>query len=262
MTLPAWAREPLVHFLALGAVLYVALTWNADPVDPASRSIAVTAEDQAQLSLAFERLMRRAPTDAELDVRISQFVRDEVLYREALRLGLDQGDAVVRQRMVAKMDMSASAAAEVAKPDDAQLRAYYDENAARYAGDVLVSFEQAYFTAESGAIAALRNPDAAGEAISLPASLEAASLRDVQSQFGEEFTRALAELEPEAAWQGPVRSGFGWHLVRLSERSAQTASFDSVRERVENDWRSAEIASRKEAAFEVLLSAYQVEIDR
>lgn len=262
MTLPTWAREPLVHFLALGAVLYIALTWNAEPADPASRSIDVSLEDQAELSLAFERLMGRAPTDAELDARIAQFVRDEVLYREALRLGLDQGDAVVRQRMVSKMDMSASAAAETAEPSGAQLQAYYDENAQNYAGEALVTFDQAYFAAENGARAALTAPSVAGEAISLPSEVEAETLRAIQTRFGQEFAAAIGTLEPSEEWQGPVRSGFGWHLVRLTDRSAQAASFEEVRSRVENDWRSAEIAARKAAAFEVLKSAYRIEVER
>ena len=260
--MPGWTREPLVHFLALGALIYFGLTWSGDPVDPASRSIEVSKGDQAQLSLAFERVMGRAPTDAELDARIEQFVRDEVLYREALRLGLDQGDAVVRQRMVAKMDMSASAAAEAAEPDDATLRAFYEENSDRYAGQTLVSFDQVYFAKQADAQNNLNSANVSGEPISLPAAVDAASLTDVQNQFGEVFARAFETLEPGQQWQGPVPSGFGWHLVRLRARSAEPATFEAVRDRVANDWRSAEIAARKDKAFEVLRSAYRVEIDR
>jgi len=269
--MPGWTREPLFHFLALGAVLYVALTWSGQPVDPASRSIDVSAQDQAELSLAFERVMGRAPTDAELDARIEQFVRDEVLYREALRLGLDQGDAVVRQRMVAKMDMSASAAAEAAEPNEATLLDFYDANPERYAGRTLFSFDQVYFAERADAEESLGRAaitgdagDTAvtGEAISLPAEVTAFPLSDVQSRFGEVFARAITSLDDGQEWQGPVPSGFGWHLVKLRERQTETASFEAVRDRVENDWRSAEIASRKDKAFEVLRSAYRVEIDR
>lgn len=134
MTLPAWTREPLVHFLVAGFVLFVALTWSSGgAVDPASRVIDVDRETQAQLSLQFERTMGRAPTDAELDGAIERYVRDEVLYREAIRLGLDQGDAVVRRRLVSKMDLSASAAAEAAEPTDEALRTFYNANRDRYA---------------------------------------------------------------------------------------------------------------------------------
>lgn len=265
MKLPAWTREPIVHFLGLGALVYVALTWGGQPVDPSSRVIEVGSEEQVELSLSFERVMGRAPTDAELDARIDEFVRDEVLYREALRLGLDQGDAVVRQRMVAKMDMSATGAVEAAQPDDAALRAFYAENADRYSDEVLVTFDQAYFSNEGAAQAALDGAggaDLSGEQISLPGSVEGTNLREVQTRFGEVFARALAGLEPQAAWQGPVPSGFGWHIVRLRERSTEASDFEAVRGRVENDWRSAEIADRKVRSFEVLRSAYRIEIDR
>ena len=84
MTLPGWTREPLIHFLALGALVYIALTWGGTPVDPASRVITVGPEQQAQIALSFERTMGRAPTDAELDAGIEKYVRDEVLYRSHL----------------------------------------------------------------------------------------------------------------------------------------------------------------------------------
>ncbi len=262
MTLPDWTREPLVHFLALGAVIYFALTWGGETVDPASRVIEVDAEQQAEIALGFERLMGRSPTDAELDAAIDKYVRDEVLYREALRLGLDQGDAVVRQRMVAKMDQSASLAAEVAEPSEAALRTFYDENAQRYAGDVVVSFEQAFFADEAAARAAAGGTEVQGEAISLPARAEQMSALEVQALFGAQFARGLGELDSGDEWQGPVQSGFGWHLVRLLSREPVSENFEAVRDRVENDWRAAEIAARKARAYEVLRSAYRVEIDR
>ena len=267
MALPAWTRanwlrEPLVHFVALGAVVYLALTWGGQPIDPSSRVIEVGAEEQARLATNFENVMGRAPTDAELDARIEQFVRDEVLYREAIRLGLDQGDAVVRQRMVAKMDMSASAAAEAAQPNDAVLRAYYEANHERYSGEVLVTFSQVYFRAKAAAEDALDRGAFESEPISLPSSVEDAKLRDVQGRFGDAFARGLAELQASDDWQGPIQSGFGWHLVKLSERRAEVLEFEALRERLENDWRSEEIAARKTRAFDLLRSAYRVEIDR
>ncbi|AWW72889.1 hypothetical protein CD351_00440 [Erythrobacter sp. KY5] len=262
MTLPGWAREPLIHFLALGAIIYVALTWGGTPVDPASRIITVGPERQAQLAFGFERMMGRAPTDAELDAAIDRYVRDEVLYREALRLGLDQGDAVVRQRMVSKMDMSASLAAELADPSEALLRSYFEENAAQYAGEPRLTFEQALFATERDARRALAAGSVEGSATSLPKTVTAMSASEVQARFGEQFGRNLAELETDDAWQGPIPSGFGWHLVRFTQRTAQDPKFEAVREQVVNDWRSAETAARKERAFEVLQGAYRIEIDR
>ncbi|MCK0127207.1 peptidylprolyl isomerase [Erythrobacter sp. F6033] len=269
MTLPRWTREPLVHFLIAGAFVYAFFAWiGGTAVDPSSRVIDVDRDTQAQLALQYERTMGRAPTDAELDAQIEQFVRDEVLYREALRLGLDQGDAIVRRRLVSKMDMTAGAAAEIAEPDDATLQAFLDENKERYQTALDTSFDQLYFADQASAQAAIDQAATAsdwqglGEAISLPASMENASQRDIRAQFGEEFGAKLAALDTGDAWQGPLRSGFGWHIVRLRERASTDTGFDGLRQQLSNDWRSAQVATRKERAFELLREAYRIEIDR
>ncbi|QIQ86555.1 peptidylprolyl isomerase [Erythrobacter sp.] len=265
MTLPGWTREPLIHFLALGFVLYVALTWGGEPVDPSSRLVEVDDARQAELALGFERVMGRAPTDAELDKRIEQYVREEILYREALRLGLDEGDAVVRQRLVAKMDMTASAAAETAEPDEAELRAFFEENRERYAGEPRVTFRQAFFDARAAAQEALSDPGsvgARGRSANLPARMERARADEVAARFGKDFAAALEGLAPGTGWQGPIASGLGWHLVRIEAREPAPESFADARQKVVNDWRSAEIAAREERAYAILRSAYRVRIDR
>ena len=243
-------------------MVYLALTWGGTPVDPASRVIAVGSEQQAQIALSFERTMGRAPIDAELDAGIEKYVRDEVLYREALRLGLEDDDAVVRQRLISKMDMSAGLGAQAGEPGDAVLRAFFEANLARYAGPAAVSFDQLFFDSQADASAALIAGPQAGQRIDLPASVEDMPMREVQSRFGELFARTLTPLEPGDDWQGPLPSGFGWHLVRLRDRELGEADFDSLRERVLNDWRNAEIAARQERAFATLREAYRIEIER
>ena len=121
-----WSKEPLVHFLIGGALIYALFAWRGEPPDPASRSIEVSREDRAQLSLGFEKMMGRSPTDAELDRQTQKFVREEVLYREALRLGLDVNDGVVRRRMSQKMDLIAAAQAETAVPSEQALQEWYE----------------------------------------------------------------------------------------------------------------------------------------
>ncbi|MBV7258260.1 peptidyl-prolyl cis-trans isomerase [Erythrobacter crassostreae] len=269
MTMPRWTREPLVHFLIAGALVYAFFAWTGGTaVDPSSRVIDVDRNAQAELALQFERTMGRSPTDAELDAQIEQYVRDEVLYREALRLGLDQDDAIVRRRLVSKMDMAAGAAAEMAEPDDATLQAFLDDNKERYQTALNSSFDQLYFTDKTAAEAALGRVlgsdgwQGIGEAISLPPTMKSASQRDIRAQFGEEFSGVLAALETGEDWRGPLRSGFGWHIVRLRERSAGETGFDALRQQLSNDWRSAQVAERKERAFDLLRDAYRIEIDR
>lgn len=263
MNLSSLLREPLVHFIALGAVLYTVLTWGGTPPDPASRVIKVGGSQRQKIAESWTLTMGRAPTDAELDLAVDAFVREEVLYREALRLGLDEGDSIVRRRLVSKMNLSASLAAETVEPTDELLRAYLETNADRYA-DLMttnseVTFEQALFSSEAAARDALESGESSGEVTRLPAAMTARPMRDVEARFGHEFTHGLGALAPSGEWQGPIASGFGWHLVRLSARNTPPPDFESLRATLANDWRTEQIAARKQRAFEVLASAYRIE---
>lgn len=266
MNLPNWTREPLVHFIALGAVLYVILTWGGSPPDPASRVIDVGASEKEKIAESWTLKMGRSPTDAELDQAIDAFVREEVLYREALRLGLDESDAIVRRRLVSKMDLSASLAAETAEPTEEMLREFLQANNERYSGQGAqrskLSFDQKFFSSESAAKASLSGGNGAGETTSLPAAVEAANIREISSRFGEQFSLELSTLEPDNDWQGPLRSGFGWHLVKLRERNTQSPDFETLQGVLANDWRNDQIKKRKERAYDTLRSAYRIDIER
>ncbi|MEP0393520.1 MAG: peptidylprolyl isomerase [Erythrobacter sp.] len=266
MKLPNWTREPLVHFMALGAVLYVALTWGGTQPDPASRVISVGSAEEEKIAESWTLTMGRSPTDAELDLAVDAYVREEVLYREALRLGFDESDAIVRRRMVSKMDMSASLAAETAEPSEEVLRAFLEDNPELYAGEASanarVSFDQAVFSSEMSARAAMARAQVKGDATGLPRNVSTTPMRDIEAQFGQQFAAGMRGLEPEDEWQGPLASGFGWHLVRLTARNVPEPDFETLRVSIVNDWRSAEIKARKERAYETLRSAYRIDIDR
>jgi hypothetical protein len=255
-------RDPLAHFLLAGIAIWGLLALTGDAVDPASRTIELSRERQAGIAFGFERMMGRAPTDAEMDAAIARWVREEVLYREALRLGLDEGDAVVRRRLATKMDELAGAEAEVAMPAEAVIEEWLAQNASDYATGGAVTFEQAYFPTEEAARAASRKEEPQGAAISLPQTVTSKSLSEIDRLFGSGFAAEVGSLDPGADWQGPIRSGFGWHLVRLDAREEGTIPpLAEIRERVEADWRSSTIAARRERAYEVLREAYTVEVE-
>lgn len=263
MTLPGWTREPLIHFLAAGAAIWVALAWQGEPVDPASRTISVTREDRARLALQWERTLQRPPTDAELDSLTEQFIREEVLYREALRLGLDRDDAVLRKRLASKMDYLAASMAETATASDATLQAWLSEHPERFAGDVRYSFDQRWYAEREAADRALRSDAPVGEDISLPPSLERAPAREVEERFGEAFRTALDGMPADITWRGPVASGFGWHLVRLRARETGKAPpLAEIRDKVEADWQSATAAARKDEAYRLLRDSYRITVAR
>lgn len=258
-----WLREPLVHFLLAGAAIWLGFALWGEPADPASRTIVLSKERQAGLALGFERMMGRAPTDAELDTLIARYVREEVLYREALRLGIDGDDAVVRRRMAGKMDELAAARAETERADEATLERWRSDHRERFAEGGRISFEQAYFPTEQAARAALgQGSEPRGEPISLPRSVEGASPRIVSETFGRQFARAIGPLEAQPGWQGPIPSGFGWHLVRIAAREpGSLPPLPAIRAEVEADWRSATMAARRERAYRLLRDAYRVEVE-
>lgn len=267
MTLPGWTREPLVHFLVAGAALFGLFAWQGEPADPASRTIAISREDRARIALRFERTMQRPPTDAELDEATEQYVHEEVLYREALRLGLDRDDAVVRKRLANKMDFLSESMVETADPSQATLAKWLADHSERFAGEAHYAFDQRFFLERADAEAALprlRAGDAVkGEPISLPASVERIERRRVVEEFGTAFVDALDAANADGAWFGPVASGYGWHLVQLHARKAGAVpTLAEVREDVENDWRAETEKARRDAAYRLLRDAYRVTIAR
>ena len=267
-TARALLREPLVHFLLAGAAVFWVLSGRAP--DLGERRIVV---DKAVVGALVERFygsFHRLPTPDETDGMIRDYVADQVYYREALRLGLDKDDEVVVRRMRRKLESLAVADAESAEPSDSQLQALIDKDPARYSEDPRTSFEQVYLGADTPdnrarantTLVDLRTGKAvSGAAAPLSAKLDAAPASDISGLFGDEFTLALKDL-PTGQWQGPIASGLGLHLVRVSAREAPSKpSLDKVRQRVTNDWRSAAIARAQADAYTKMLGGYDVKIE-
>jgi hypothetical protein len=259
-------REPLVHFLVLGAVIFG--LFAAFGSGPAQRSdmtlLEVTEDEAAGLARQFEATWRRPPTAAELEAMIDNYIRDEVLVREALALGLDQGDAVVRQRLVQKMQFLTESGAEAAAPDEAALQAHLDANAAIFARPARLAFDQVPFGDTAAARAALpalqggADPAEFGVPSLLPARIPASPRQIVDGTFGNGFFDALAALPP-GRWAGPVASGYGPHLVRVTEFAPRAVPpLDAIRDAVEADWRAEIRAQLREERLERLMSLYQV----
>ncbi len=263
--LRAWLREPLVHFLAAGLAVFAFSAWRGEAVDPAGRAIEIDARQVGVLAERFVQTWQRAPSAGELDGLIRDHIKEEVYYREALRLGLEADDAIIRRRLRAKMEYLATAQAENVAADDATLQQYLDANVARYAAGARVSFDQIYLGEDdAGAVKAklARGGDwqVLGAPISLPRSVEDTDRADIAKEFGEGFAQALAGVKV-GEWTGPVASGFGQHLVRVRGVSAGEAPvLSQVRQRVENDWRAETAKAREAKAYQTLLDGYTITI--
>lgn len=263
-----WLREPLLHFMVAGMLVFLVSYWRGGGVDADSRTIMITQEKVARLSASWEQIWRRAPTQSEIDGLIRDHIKEEIYYREAKRLGLDEDDTVIRRRLRSKMEFLATAQSENANVDDATLQRWLDRFPARFATDAEISFDQIYL-GENGQVASaaiLKNIAAGGDwrklgkAISLPQSLEGATRSDIAREFGDPFTTALTNT-PQGEWTGPVQSGFGFHLIRVrSMRSSAKPSLGEVRQAVENDWRVHTAKERENKAYQTLLDGYTIKI--
>ena len=261
-------KEPLVHFLIAGALVFTLLSGRAP--DLGERRIVVDERVVGGLVSRFYDSFRRMPTKDETDGLIRDWVQDQVYYREALALGLDEGDEVVVRRMRRKLESLAVADAETKTPSDAELQALIDKDPARYAEDPLTSFEQIFLgadTPDTRRTAEQQLPILRGGGtvpilpIPLPGKFSDASSADIAAQFGDEFTLGLRG-QPTGQWSGPVASGLGLHIVRVTKRgAAQPPVLVKVRQRVENDWRAAATTKAQSDAYARILKGYDVVIE-
>lgn len=257
-------REPLVHFLIAGAALFAFGGYYAG-VDASERSITLDEAEVIRLADRWQQTWRRPPNRAELDGLIREYIKEEVYFREAMRLGLDADDPIIRRRLRTKMEFLATAQVESAAPSDTELMRYYTANKARYAAGTAYSFDQRYYGEdEAGARRAIdvlnagANPPAL--LLPLPAELEKASASEVSRTFGDGFVDSLRAL-PTAMWAGPVRSGFGWHAVRIrAVDPSQVPPLADIVQQVSNDWRAETKAKREAAAYQMLLDGYTIRI--
>lgn len=259
-------REPLVHFLIGGLAIFLFSIWRGPDVDPASRTIDITEEQVSRLSAGWEQMWRRPPDANEIDSLIRDYIKEEIYYREAKRLGLDEDDAVVRRRLRSKMEFLVRAEVENVRPDDAELGAWLEKHPDRFATDVVYSFDQIYLGSSDASKILLAISEGTdwrgqGEAIDLPKSSDLVPRSGVERQFGSAFADALANL-PLRKWNGPIESGFGKHLVRVREvRLPAKPKLSDVRQAVENDWRAETYQAREAKAYQTLLDGYSIRIE-
>lgn len=263
--------EPFVQFLALGAVIFALYGAVEDPsASDARDTITVSPARIEQLRGGFERIWNRPPTGEELDGLIDDHVRGEVLYREALALGLDRDDPMIRNRLRYKLEFLADSGAQLIEPDDEVLAAFLEENAGKYAIGPRIALRQIYLgenpsEAEVAAAAAAAEEIGAGpawrdlgERSLLPAEIGPVDRRGVDDQFGPGFFDQVA-AHPEGAWAGPVRSAFGLHLAQVVEREAGRApELSEIRDAVLRDWRIRRAEELKQEQFERLRARYRV----
>ncbi len=271
-------KEPLLQFLALGAGLFLLYGLVDDSGGHSPDTIVVTAGQTERLAEGFRRTWQRPPTREELDGLVEEHIKEEVYYREALAMGLDRDDTIVRRRLRQKLEFLADDIGDAIDPTDAELASYLEAHPDDFRIAAHVSFDQVYLSRDRRGPAAER--DAAnllarlqasavtpgelaslGDGFLLPLSYERVSEDEILSRFGNEFTAGLVEL-PVGGWAGPVESGFGLHLVRINERLASVSpALNDIRQLVEREWRNARRRETSEAFYQSLRGRYAIEIE-
>jgi hypothetical protein len=263
----------LVHFLFLGAVLFVFAPVAGDNAAPRDDEIVVTAGTVEQLAMIFQRTWQRPPRRSELDGLIDDYVREEAAYREGMAMGLDYDDTIIRRRIRQKLEFIAEDLSATVEPTDDDLVAYLEAHPEDFRIEPRISFQQIYFNpknhqkgdVEELAIALNGNPmlNAAehGDRIMLERAYSMVSSRDIASIFGRDFSEAIVDLEP-GSWVGPIRSGYGFHLVRVDEKTeGRLPDLDHVRHLVRREWENARREETVEQFYNSLVSKYDVTIE-
>ena len=268
-----WIQEPLLHFLLIGAVLFALFYQVADPQEVADNRIVISEADIERMITLFERKLQRLPTQQELNGLVEAQIREEILYREALAMGLDRDDTIVRRRMAQKVEFMFNDLVDAAEPTDKELQHFLNENPDKFTESSRVSFNHVYLNADkrgdgvnSDAEELLRklssDPDGidaadAGDVFMFGYEFEHQSEHQVSRMFGREFADALNGLTT-GSWQGPVSSGYGLHLVYIGERQdAWLPPLEEVRDSVLYEL----MAERREQADQVFYQSLRERYD-
>jgi hypothetical protein len=263
------AREPLLHFLVIGAALFLILGRGTST--PTGSEIVVSKEDIAHIEAGFTSTWQRPPSADELKGAVADYVREEVLYRAGSDLGLDKDDTIVRRRVGQKMEFFIEGS--VGSPTESDLQQYLDQHPDKFRSDPRVSFRQMFVSLKRGdakrdAEALLpklvsAGPDAAdvGDPILLAEAFELTSAPDITAQFGRDFADALSAA-PLNTWTGPIKSAYGYHLVLVTVREpGRTQNLADVRPAVQREWYAEALKAAVDARYDELRRQYVVKID-
>jgi peptidyl-prolyl cis-trans isomerase C len=264
-TLKRWWREPLLHFLLIGLALFAIYAYmhRGRIGVESSRQIALSLDDLRQMDLYFVSQWHRQPTPQEFQAMVEDKVREEVLYREGIAMGLDKDDTIVKRRMAQKMQFLAEDVAAAHEPSAVELKAWFDKNKQKFTLPSRYSFRHLYFSPDKRGKNA--QDDAARALAKITGQLEdsklAASLGDqfmfqdyygdrapeaIAKEFGPQFAVALERLKP-GSWQGPVESGYGWHLVYVDTViPGRIPAFEEMEPDVKTAW----LAEQKQTAWQ------------
>jgi hypothetical protein len=268
-------REPLVQFLLIGLALFGAWRWMgpAQAGRDAGNRIVITEDDLKQMTVAWMAQGMPPPTPQQMQSLVEKRVREEVLYREALALGLDKDDVIVRRQLARKMEFVAEDVSKLDDPTPQELRTWFDQHASRFALPARATFRHVYFSPDRRGASTRADAEAAlarfagqpinvstvpGDPFMFQSYYGDRSMDVVAKEFGPAFARALAATPP-GAWAGPLQSGYGWHLVFIDSMTPQRVpDFEEIEPEVKNAWTEDHREKTRAKLYEAMRARYEV----
>jgi len=267
-------KEPLLHFLIIGALIFVLFSFvNKEESAVSENNILVSTADIQRLSDHWSKKWNRPPTETELKGLVESYIKEEVYYREALALGLDQNDTILRRRLMQKMEFLSNDLAELNTPDESALNKYFIDNQGKYKLQARLSFTHIYFSLDKrgrkavedaktvlSGLDALRAPEK-GDSFMLEYDFDQETPFEVERLFGNVFAKQLFTLETNI-WQGPIKSGYGLHLVRISEKiNSQMPELASVIDKVRTDLMFEQREKMNKEIYERFKERYEIVVE-
>ena len=267
-------REPLLHFLIIGAGLFFLFNQISDPEIETDHRITITQSDLDRLAATWLKSMGRPPSAQEREQQLKHYIREQVLYREAMTMGLDQDDVIVRRRLAKKMEYLFNDLSFIAEPTETELSSFLTEHASKFTLPATITFSHIYLDpgkhkqdinkdAEQ-LLKQLKETTAAintidmGDRSLLPYQFTAARENEIASMFGTAFAKQVFAL-PDSSWQGPITSEYGVHLIHISSRTeARLPPLAEIRESVTREWRTTKQQEANEIFYQSLYQRYEI----
>ncbi len=275
-----WYKEPLLHFLVIGALIFVVFSVvNKEEILFDGKKIVVSAGDIERLSANWSKKRNRPPTETELKGLIESYIKEEVYYREALALGLDQDDTILRRRLMQKMEFLSNDLADLSNPDETSLNDYFLENQDKYELPARISFTHIYFSLDKHGnrifddagkvlteIRASSSPisraSSRGDSFMLQYDFTLETPFEIARLFGQGFAEQIFQTETDS-WQGPIESGYGLHLVQINEKvEARMPELAAAIDKVRTDYMFEQRQKTNKAIYERFKERYEIIVEK
>ncbi len=276
-TLPRLLREPLIHFLLLGAAIFAVYSGVSKHSAAKPGKIVITQGKLENLVTGFTRTWQRPPSEEELKGLIRDYVREEAAYRETLAMGLDRDDVIIRRRLRQKLEFLNDDLAAHSEPTDADLQTFLQSHPDKFKTETALTFRHVYLNPQAHGASLSRDaarilarltqagevadPNSFGDLFLLETQFAGVPLTEVKKMFGEQFASGLLAVKT-GQWQGPLPSGYGLHLVFVSERKTGSLPLlAQIHTDVQREWANAKRLESEEKLYEGLLRRYTLRIE-